>query len=92
MSSRRARPSRRECILSFTVEVKKSKDYYNAKSQRVHVEGDFPENYIIGGEASLTSVPCSENVSLCSHYMSFEACQVKFLALTLIMILNNYMH
>ena len=41
MSSKRRK---RECILSFTVEVKKSKDYYNDKSQRVHVEGDFPEN------------------------------------------------
>jgi hypothetical protein len=71
-------------ILSFTVEVKKSKDYFNAITQRVHVEGDFPENYIVGGEASLTSVPCSRNVSLCSHFMSFEKipCQVKFVALS----------
>jgi hypothetical protein len=88
MSSNRlstvSRERNHKCVLSFTVEVKKYKDYFNAISQRVHVEGDFAENYIVGGEASLTSVPCSRNVSLCSHFMSFEKipCQVKFVALS----------
>jgi hypothetical protein len=70
--------------LSFVVEVKKSQDYFKKETQRIHIKGDFPPNYVVGGEADLSTNPCSSHKSLCKHFLTFAdtESQVKFVDMT----------
>jgi hypothetical protein len=73
IKSRSSEAIRRQNVntLSFKVEAKKSMDYFNKLTQRVHLRGDFPDNYVPGVEAELTAIPCSKNPLLCQHFSSF---------------------
>lgn len=58
MSSDRRQRQNAE-TLSFRVELKKSSDYFDRQTQR-HIRRNFPENYVFGGEAELSDVPCKK--------------------------------
>ena len=57
--------------LSFVVEVKKSRDYFDRRDKKNHIRGDFPKNYVNGLSFVLTTISCSNNESLCNHFKSF---------------------